>query len=36
MTLGNQLGDSEVADKEVYEAKRAKYPNQQIRYIDAE
>ena len=35
MTLGNQLGDSQVAEKQVYDAMRGRYPDQPVRYVGA-
>lgn len=34
MTLGNQLGDSQVQDREVWEGMRARYPDQQVRLVE--
>lgn len=33
MTLGNQLGDSQVAEQAVFEGLQARYPNQQVNFV---
>lgn len=33
LTLGNQLGDSQVSDEGVYKAMKARYPEQNVRFV---
>jgi mRNA (2'-O-methyladenosine-N6-)-methyltransferase len=34
MTLGNQLGDSQVAERDVRERMAERYPTQQVKLLD--
>jgi mRNA (2'-O-methyladenosine-N6-)-methyltransferase len=36
LTLGNQLGDSQVAERDVYEGLQRRYPDQPVHFVESE
>jgi mRNA (2'-O-methyladenosine-N6-)-methyltransferase len=34
ITLGNQLGDSQLAERDVWERMGERYPNQQVKFVE--